>query len=73
MLLIFCRTILAVGGQNETCRLDSVEVYDQHNNTWSARAPLPQAARCMTGVGYKGSLYVFGGETAKEICKSAYR
>ena len=69
----FNRSIVAVGGQNETSIIDSVEVYDPISNAWSVRTPLPQPVRCMTSVAYKGSLYVFGGETEKEITRAAYR
>lgn len=64
---------MAVGGQNETSIIDSVEVYDPSSNAWTLRTPLPQPVRCMTAVAYKGSLYVFGGETEKEITRAAYR
>ena len=67
------RSIVAVGGQNESSIIDSVEVYDPCTNAWTVRTPLPQPVRCMTSVAYKGSLYVFGGETEKEITRAAYR
>ena len=68
-----CRCIVAVGGQNESSIIDSVEVYDPSTNSWSLRTPLPQPVRCMTSVAHKGSLYVFGGESEKEITRAAYR
>ena len=67
------RSIIAAGGQNETSMMDSVEVYDIASNLWTVKTPLPQALRCMTAVSYKGSLYLFGGESEKEITRAAYR
>ena len=72
-LLYDFRIILAVGGQNEVKRLDSVEAYDIATNEWTTKSPLPQALRCSTAVGHKGALYVFGGEKEVEIVKTAYR
>ena len=72
MSFIF-RVILAVGGQNEVKRLDSVESYNISLNRWSYVSPLPQPLRCCTAVSYKGALYVFGGEKETEIVKTAYR
>lgn len=65
--------ILAIGGHNETGVLDNVEVYDPRHNNWTPRSPLPQPLRCPTAVSYKGSLYVFGGESDKDISRAAYR
>ncbi len=73
-LCCFCfSSIIAAGGQNETSMMDSVEVYDIASNLWTVKTPLPQALRCMTAVSYKGSLYLFGGESEKEITRAAYR
>ncbi len=67
------RSVLAIGGQNETNRLDTVELYDVQHNSWRKCTPMPQPLRCLTAIGYKGSLYVFGGETDTDIVKTAYR
>ena len=67
------RAIFAVGGQNETTILDNVERFDKGSNSWSQVAPLPQPLRCLTGLSYRGRLYVFGGESTSEISDAAYR
>ena len=65
--------IIALGDQDESHRLDSVEIYDIAHNMWTAKATMPQALRCFTAVSFRGSLYVFGGETQHEIVNLAYR
>ncbi len=39
----------------------SVEAYDLANNSWSERAPLPQALNGLAAVTVDGKLYVLGG------------
>jgi N-acetylneuraminic acid mutarotase len=68
-----CSAIYAIGGQNETDILDSVERYDIGAGTWTVVCRLPQPLRCITAVSCKGNLYVFGGENRTVITKTAYR
>ena len=67
------RYAYAIGGQDGTENLSTVERYDPHTNTWMLVAPLPQPLRFMTSVSYKGKLFVFGGEGATDVTRSAYR
>ena len=62
-----------VGGRNDTSLLADVERYDLTLCTWSTVAPLPKPLRCTTAVSHRGSLYVFGGESATEIVNTAYK
>ena len=63
----------AIGGQDGAEVLSTVERYDQHTNTWTLVAPLPQPLRFMTSVSYKGKLFVFGGEGTTDVTRTAYR
>ncbi|KAL3848473.1 hypothetical protein ACJMK2_019327 [Sinanodonta woodiana] len=75
---MFCLTIVdgyafAIGGQDGTEILSTVERYDPHTNTWMLVAPLPQSLRFMTSVSHRGKLYVFGGEMPTNVSNAAYR
>lgn len=65
--------MFAIGGQDSTEILSSVERYDPHNNTWMLVAPLPKPLRFMTSLSYRGRLYVFGGESTTDVSNSVYR
>ena len=76
-LIILCLFIFsyvyAIGGQDGTEVLSTVERFDLHTNTWTLVAPLPQPLRFMTSVSYKGKLFVFGGEGTTDVTRAAYR
>lgn len=63
----------AVGGQDGSEILMTVERYDPHTNTWTMVHSLPRSLRFMTSVSYKGKLYVFGGETKSDVSNGALR
>ncbi|XP_069104186.1 kelch-like protein diablo [Argopecten irradians] len=63
----------AIGGQDGSEILTTVERYDPHTNAWTLINPLNKALRFMTSISYKGKLYVFGGETTNSISSSAYK
>ncbi|XP_076095876.1 kelch repeat and BTB domain-containing protein 8-like [Mytilus galloprovincialis] len=65
--------MFAIGGQDGTEILSSVERYDPHSNAWMLVAPLPKALRFMTALSYRGRLYVFGGEASTDVSNSVYR
>jgi len=67
------RALYAVGGRDETKVLSCVEKYDLQFGTWTTVASLPQPLCCMTALGYKGKLYVFGGESTTDIVNTAFR
>ena len=66
------RPIFAVGGQNGTETLDTLEIYDPVANTWTAGAPLPEP-RTWPGVtfGHDGRLYVIGGVRRFQCARSS--
>ncbi|XP_013398965.1 kelch-like protein 28 [Lingula anatina] len=72
-LTVLDRFVYAIGGQDYSSLLSSVERYDQHANKWEVVTPLPVPTRCMAATSYKGKLYVFGGEEANGISKAAFR
>uniref|UniRef100_A0A0B6Z9M0 BTB domain-containing protein n=1 Tax=Arion vulgaris TaxID=1028688 RepID=A0A0B6Z9M0_9EUPU len=65
--------VYAVGGQDGSEILMTVERYDPHTNTWTMVHSLPQPLRFMTSVSYKGKLYTFGGETKSDVSNGALR
>lgn len=63
--------IYVVGGRTALKQADgslrqvnvpTLEVFDPGNNTWTSRAPMPQARGGLAAAAYGGKLYVFGGE-----------
>jgi hypothetical protein len=57
--------IYAIGGQNSSGTLATVEVYDPQSNTWSTAAPLPSASSGLAGtLGPDGQIYVACGYAA---------
>ncbi|XP_014782728.1 kelch-like protein diablo [Octopus bimaculoides] len=74
----FCLTIVdgymyAIGGQDGTEVLSSVEQYNFLANEWISVAGLPQPLRCLASVAFRGNLYVFGGENNVKISDKAYK
>ncbi|KAK3096186.1 hypothetical protein FSP39_024171 [Pinctada imbricata] len=74
----FCLTIVdgyafAIGGQDGTEILSTVERYDSNTNAWMLVAPLPKPLRFMTSTSHKGKLYVFGGESTSDVSSSGFR
>lgn len=67
------RYAFAIGGQDGSEILSTVERYDPHTNAWILVAPLAIPLRFMTSISHRGKLYVFGGETSEKISKTAYR
>lgn len=72
-LIIVDGFVYAVGGQDGSEILMTMERYDPHTNTWTMVHSLPRPLRFMTGVSYKGKLYVFGGETKTDVTSGALR
>ncbi|KAK6167195.1 hypothetical protein SNE40_021287 [Patella caerulea] len=65
--------IFAIGGQDGTEILRSVEKYDPNTNVWTMAAQLSQPLRFMSSVSYRGHLYVFGGENTTDFSRCAYK
>lgn len=63
----------AIGGQDGTEVLSSVEQYNFLANEWISVASLPQPLRCLASVAFRGNLYVFGGENNVKISDKAYK
>ena len=59
-LISFDRYAFAIGGQDGSEILSTVERYDPHSNAWILVAPLAIPLRFMTSISYRGKLYVFG-------------
>uniref|UniRef100_A0A2C9MAJ6 BTB domain-containing protein n=2 Tax=Biomphalaria glabrata TaxID=6526 RepID=A0A2C9MAJ6_BIOGL len=72
-LIIVDGHVYAIGGQDGSEILMTVEKYDAPTNTWTMVHSLPRPLRFMTGVSYKGKLYIFGGETKTEVSNGALR
>lgn len=72
-LISFYRYAFAIGGQDGSEILSTVERYDPHSNAWILVAPLAIPLRFMTSISYRGKLYVFGRETTDKINNKAYR
>ncbi|BFZ14222.1 hypothetical protein BsWGS_17260 [Bradybaena similaris] len=70
-LVIVDGYVYAVGGQDGSEILSTLERYDPHTNTWTLVRSLPRPLRFMTCVSYKGKLYTFGGETKTDISNQA--
>ena len=59
--------LYAVGGQNNSAYLSTVEAYDPTTDSWTTTAPMP-TARTALGVGViNGILYAVGGESAGKL------
>lgn len=49
-------------GSLRQVNLSTLEVFDPATNTWTTRAPMPQARGGLAAAAHGGKLYVFGGE-----------
>ena len=72
-IMYYCRYAFAIGGQDGSEILSTMERYDPHTNAWMLVAPLAKPLRFMTSTSHKGKLYVFGGESTNDVSSAAYR
>jgi hypothetical protein len=49
-------------GTLQQVNVSTLEVFDPRSNTWTTRAPMPQARGGLAAAAHGGKLYVFGGE-----------
>ncbi|XP_028987563.1 kelch-like protein 24a [Betta splendens] len=64
-----CGKLFVIGGgpDDNTCS-DKVQCYDPESDTWSLRANIPIAKRCITAVSLNNLIYVCGGLTKVVYC-----
>ena len=65
--------IYAIGGENASGRLDTVEVYDPSTNTWAKAAPMPTARNHLAAtMGPDNLIYAIGGVSSVPKIVEAY-